>query len=62
MKKIFLVISIAMFTFVGKAYAEMSYGISGALTNIDASGSETEGGVRSTADAINTVLRSSIIA
>ena len=62
MKKIFLIISIAMFTFVGKAYAEMSYGISGAITNIDASGSETEGGERSTADANNTVLIPSIFA
>ena len=35
MKKIFLIIALAMFTFVGKAYAEVSYGISGALTKTD---------------------------
>ena len=36
MKKTILVLIIAMFTLAGKAYAEMSYGISGAITQIDA--------------------------
>ena len=34
MKKAILVIMIAMFTFIGKSYAEMSYGISGAITKM----------------------------
>ena len=60
MKKIFLIIALAMFTFVGKAYAEVSYGISGALTQIDASGSETEGGETNSGSADNTVLIPSV--
>ena len=60
MKKLFLVLTLAMFTFVGKAYAEMSYGISGALTQIDASGSETEGGETNSGSADNVVLIPSV--
>ena len=42
MKKI---VTILFFTlFMGASYAEMSFGISGALTQIEASGTETEGG------------------
>ena len=42
MKKL---ITILFFTlYMGASYAEMSFGISGALTQIDASGTETEGG------------------
>jgi len=44
MKKTLLVIMISMLTFVGKSYAEMAYGVSLAITKIDASGTETEGG------------------
>lgn len=44
MKKILLVTMISMLTFVGKSYAEMTYGVSLALTKISASGSEHEGG------------------
>ena len=60
MKKIFLIIALAMFTFVGKAYAEVSYGISGALTKIDASGTETEGGEKNNGSADNVVVIPSI--
>ena len=60
MKKIFLIISLAMFTFLGKAYAEMSYGVSGAITHLDASGTETEGGEANTGSADNTVVIPSI--
>tara|TARA_Y100001958_G_C21222801_1_gene548132 strand:+ start:386 stop:1009 length:624 start_codon:yes stop_codon:yes gene_type:complete len=45
-----------MLTFVGKAYAEISYGISASLTQIDASGTETEGGEKNSADADNLVV------
>ena len=42
MKKL---ITILFFTlYMGAAYAELSFGVSGAITQIDASGTETEGG------------------
>lgn len=62
MKKSILVIMFALLTFVGKAHAEMSYGISGAITKIDASGTETEGGEKNTGSADNTVLIPSLFA
>ena len=62
MKKAILVITIALFTFIGKSYAEMSYGISGAITKIDATGTETEGGEKNTGSADNTVVIPSIFA
>ena len=62
MKKIFLVISIALLTFVGKAYAEVTYGVSASLTKISASGSETEGGEKTSGDADNTVIIPSLFA
>ena len=62
MKKTILVIMFALLTLVGKAHAEMTYGISGAITKIDASGTETEGGEKNTGSADNTVLIPSIFA
>lgn len=62
MKKTILVLTIAALTFFGKAYAEISFGISAAVTKIDASGTETEGGEKSTGDADNTVIVPSIFA
>ena len=62
MKKTILVLMIAMLAFVGKAYAEMSYGISAALTQIDASGTETEGGEKTNGSADNTTLIPSVFA
>ena len=50
MKKILLVIMISMLTFVGKSYAEMAYGVSLAITKINASGTETEGGEANSED------------
>ena len=44
MKKIITIAFAIFFSFSNLAYAEMRYGISGALTMIDASGTETEGG------------------
>lgn len=44
MKKTLIVIMISMLTFVSKSYAEMAYGVSLAVTKINASGTETEGG------------------
>ena len=62
MKKILLVIMITMLTFVGKAYAEMSYGVSLALTKINADGSETEGGEKSNGSVDNKVFIPSLFA
>ena len=56
MKKAIYVLMISMRTFVGKAYAEISYGVSASLTQIDASGTETEGGEKNSADADNLVV------
>ena len=62
MRKTILVMMIAMLTFVGKAYAEVSYGISVAVTKIDAEGTETEGGEKTNGSADNTVLIPSVFA
>lgn len=53
---------ISMLTFVGKAYADYTYGISAALTYIDASGTETEGGEQNSTSADNTVVIPSLFA
>jgi len=60
MKKILIVMTFAMLTFVGKAYAEYTYGVSAAITKIEASGTETEGGEKSSTSVDNTVLVPSI--
>ena len=62
MRKTILVMMIAMLTFVGKAYAEMTYGVSAALTQIDATGTETEGGEKNNGEADNMVVIPSIFA
>ena len=62
MKKIFLVTMIAMLTLVGKAHSEMTYGWSLALTKIDATGTETEGGETTNGDADNLAVIPSIFA
>ena len=56
MKKAIYVLMISMLTFVGKAYAEISYGVSASLTQIDATGTETEGGEKNSASADNLVV------
>ena len=60
MKKALLIITIAMLTFVGKAYAEITAGVSVAVTKIDASGTETEGGEKNNGGVDNTVVIPSI--
>tara|TARA_B100000963_G_scaffold225689_1_gene196862 strand:+ start:235 stop:888 length:654 start_codon:yes stop_codon:yes gene_type:complete len=62
MKKTILVIMFALLTLVGKAHAEMTYGISGAITKIDASGTETEGGEKNSGSADNTAIIPSVFA
>ena len=58
MKKI---LTILFFTlFMGASYAEISFGVSGALTQIDASGSETEGGEKTTKEISHAVVIPSI--
>ena len=57
-----LVIALIMFSFTSASYAEMKYGVSGALTFIDASGTETEGGEKNSGDADNIVAIPSLFA
>ncbi len=56
MRKLYAIVFMAMLIFTGKAFAEMTYGVSAALTKVDASGSETEGGERTEGSAHNTVV------
>ena len=57
MKKLYTIIAImTMVAFSGNAYAEMRYGVSAALTQIEASGKETEGGETTTAEVDNIVV------
>ena len=67
MKKIHqLFIALVMLAFSSASYAEMKYGVSGALTFVNASGTETEGASTSvektTASADNTVVVPSVFA
>ena len=63
MKKIHQIfIALAMLAFSSASYAEMKYGVSGALTFIDASGTETEGGETNDGDADNIVVIPSVFA
>ena len=55
-------IALIMLAFSSASYAEMKYGVSGALTFIDASGSETEGGEKNSGNADNLVAIPSIFA
>ena len=54
--------TIAMLTFVGKAYAEMTFGVTAAVTKINASGTETENGEDNTGNADNTTVIPSVFA
>lgn len=56
MRKLYAIVFMAMLALTGKAFAEMSYGVSAALTKIKASGTETEGGEKSTGSADNIVV------
>ena len=60
MKKIIMILGISILSFFGKAYAEMTYGVSAAFTQVDASGTETEGTEKNTGDADNALLIPSI--
>ena len=57
-----LIIALVMLSFTSASYAEMKYGVSGALTFIDASGTETEGGEKNSGDADNIVAIPSLFA
>lgn len=56
MKKIWILFSVTMMLLIGHANAEMRYGFSGALTQVNASGSETEGGEKTNAEADNLIV------
>ena len=60
MKKIITIAFAIFFSFSNLAYAEMRYGISAALTMIDATGSETEGGETNNGAADNMVVIPSV--
>ena len=60
MKKIITIAFAIFFSFSNFANAEMKYGISGALTMIDASGSETEGGEKNSGSAENITVIPSV--
>ena len=63
MKKIHQIfITLVMLAFSSASYAEIKYGVSGALTAIDASGTETEGGEKNNGNADNLVVIPSIFA
>ena len=62
MKKILLVLMITMLTFVSKSYAEMSYGVSLAYTQINGDGTETEGGETNSGSADHNVIIPSLFA
>ena len=63
MKKIHqFIVALIMLTFTSASYAEMKYGVSGALTFIDATGTETEGGEKNSGDADNIVVIPSVFA
>ncbi len=55
-------IALIMLAFSSASYAEMKYGVSGALTFIDATGTETEGGEKNNGDADNIVVIPSVFA
>ena len=60
MKKIITIAFAIFFSFSNLAFAEMRYGISGALTFIDATGTETEGGETNSGSADNLTIIPSI--
>ena len=60
MKNFWIILSISFMLLVAKANAEMRYGISAAFTQIEADGSETEGGEKTSASASNDVVIPSI--
>ena len=56
------IIALTMIAFSSASYAEMRYGVSGALTYIEASGTETEGGEKTNGEADNLVVIPSVFA
>ncbi len=60
MKKILSIAIAIFFSFSSLVVAEMRVGLAGSLTHIEAEGSETEGGEKTTASADNTVVVPSI--
>ena len=60
MRKIWILVSVTMMVLFTNANAEMRYGISGALTQINADGTETEGGETTSASVDNLTVIPSI--
>ncbi len=57
-----LFVALIMLSFTSASYAEMRFGVSGALTHIEASGTETEGGEKNSASTDNLVVIPSVFA
>ena len=62
MKKLLTFISVTMILLISNASAEMRYGITGSLTQINADGTETEGGETNNGSANHTLIIPSIFA
>ena len=56
------IIAMIVLAFSSTSYAEIKYGVSGALTFIEADGTETEGGEKNSGDAENIVVIPSLFA
>ena len=56
------IIAMIVLAFSSTSYAEIKYGVSGALTFIEADGTETEGGEKNSGDAENIVVIPSVFA
>ncbi len=57
-----LIVALIMLSFTSVSFAEVKYGVSGALTFIEASGTETEGGEKNSDDADNIAIIPSVFA
>ena len=60
MKNFWIILSISFMLLVAKANADMRFGVSAAYTQIEADGTETEGGENNSASASNDVVIPSI--
>ena len=60
MRKIWILFSVTTMLLIGNANAETRFGISGALTQINASGTETEGGEKTNGEADNLIIIPSV--
>ena len=60
MKNFWVILTISLMLLVGKANADVRFGVSAALTQIEADGSETEGGEKNNGSASNDTIIPSV--